>query len=235
MATGLALAAAVLALCAGKEPPQARRVMASGYYVREAEDREWRLRIVGETPSLCGAYMVIHDEAGKLLHHGEIPHGSHTADKPFVVTLPRDGRTGDYRIVIVGHQEDMLGLQTPITDLPLEVYGGTHFTVGHDPVAVYFRAPEGLTKLTVGAYAGHLQVIKDPGGLVADTKKGYVDKKGRNNLVDFQPEPETLYRIERQCFYFTAQPAIYLAFDPARWFAPSPKLQDVKWWEGVAP
>jgi len=144
---------------------------------------------------------------------------------------------GDYKIVIVGHQNDLLGIKVPLSDLPYEVYGGTNFSVGHEPgMRVYFRVPEGVAKQTVGGYKGHVQVLKDAGQVVADTRKGgYQDKKAYNNLIDFTPDPKVLYRIERQCFYFRANPAIYITFFPNRWFAPSPDLDAVKWWHSLVP
>lgn len=221
---------------AGQDGQKTFQVMAGGYYMREPTDREWHIRLKGDIPSLAGAYIVMHDAKGKIVYRGEVPHGTYPPEKPYVVTVPKDGVTGDYKFVLIGHQNDMLGVRAPFTDLPFEVYGGTNFSVGHNPaVRVYFKATPGVTKQTVGGYKGEVQVLDRKGGVVADTRRlGYKGPKGRDHLVDFTPQQGTLYRMERKCFYFRAKPAIYITFFPDRWFAPSPELDQVKWWEGAA-
>jgi hypothetical protein len=212
-------------------------VMAGGYYAREVKDQEWHLRLVGEIPSLCGAYIVIHDAAGKIVYHGVIPHGQYPADRPYVVAIKPDGTVGDYKIVMVGHQNDLLGVTVPYTDLPSEVYGGANFTIGHEPdVEPLFRAPDGVTKMSLGAYKGHLKVADQTGRVVADTRVGGVLKK-YDMTTDFDVKPGDTYRLQLECFYFRSYlpGTLFIAFDPARWFSPTAALDQVKWWEGIKP
>ena len=212
-------------------------VMADGYYAREVRDQEWHLRLVGEIPSLCGAYVVIHDAAGKIIHHGMIPHGTYPADRPYVATIKPDGIVGDYKIVMIGHQNDILGVAAPYTDLPFEVYGGVNFTIGNAPgVDLYFQAPEGIAKMNLGAYCGHLKVLDSAGKVVADTRVGGKPKK-YDMTVEFAVKPGETYCLQRECFYFNSYipGTLFFAFDPARWFCPTSTLDRVKWWQGVTP
>lgn len=233
----LCLAAARLTAVAAAQETNLHHVMAGGYYAREVRDQEWHLRLAGEVPSLCGAYVVIHDAAGKTIYHGLIPRGQYPADKPFSVAIPPDGIVGDYKIVLVGHQNDMLGVAAPYTDLPFEVYGGVNFTIGHAPgVNLYFQAPPGITNMNLGAYCGHLKVLDPAGKVVADTRVGGKPRK-YDMTIEFDVKPGETYCLQRECFYFNSYMpgTLFIAFDPARWFCPNPALDQVNWWEGVKP
>ena len=60
----------------------------------------------------------------------------------------------------MGSERDALGVAAPWTDLPHEAYGGGSMSVGNAPnVKVYFKAPEGVTKMSLGAFKGHLKVV----------------------------------------------------------------------------
>lgn len=232
---------AALLLCGGaawaQNPAPAVRynVMAGGYYAREVKDQEWHLTLTGEIPSLSGAYVVVHDAQGKLIHSGVIPHGKYPPEKPFRVTVKPDGVVGDYKIIILGYQDDLLGLVTPFTDLPLEVYGGGSMSMGHEPTAKpYFMVPEGVTKMKLGAYAGSFQVYDADNKVVADSRKEGVKEK-YDNTVEFPVTPGKVYRFERQSMYFRSYTpgAFYIALSRERCFVPSPELDKVKWWELV--
>jgi hypothetical protein len=216
---------------------QHNTVLANGYYARETEDREWHLRLVGEIPSLCGTYIVIHDAAGKIIHHGMIPRGQYPADKPYEVAIKADGIVGDYKIIFVGHQNDRLGLSTPYTDLPFEVYGGEgdSMSIGHAlGVDLFFQVPAGVEKMKLGAYFGKLKVTDKAGAVIADTRvSGKVEKY--DTTLEFAVKPGETYRLARECFYFRSfvPNTFYFAFDPARCFSPTSTLDQVKWWEGV--
>jgi hypothetical protein len=214
------------------EPAYRPNVMAEGIYVRESEDQDWHVRIAGEIPSQCGAYLIVHDVNGKSVFHGVIPNGKYSADNPHLVKIKKDGVAGDYRIVMVGHQYDKMGVLAPWTDLPLEVYGGGNFSVGHDPIKVFFQAPPGVTEMHLGAYKGQLQIHDAEGKLVADTRKG--KPHGRyDNGIQFKVEQGKTYRMARQCFYFRSYIAnsLFIAFDAVKWFVPDARLNEVKWWE----
>lgn len=236
-AAGAITLAAAIGLCAAAQPPAKTHftMMAGGYYAREDTDREWHVRLVGEIPSRCGAFIVIHDAKGKAIFHGKVPCGKYPEEKPFIVTVKPDGVTGDYKIVLCGHQDDLLGVQVPFTDLPFEVYGGTNFSMGHEPEAKpWFKAPPGVTKIKFGAYKGHLKILDKNGRVVADTRQSKVVEK-YDNMVECPVVPGESYQLIREVMYLRcASPrTLFLCFDPARWFRPDEALDEVKWWECV--
>jgi hypothetical protein len=52
-----------------------------------------------------------------------IPRGVYPKDKPRVIAIKPDGLTGDYRVVMVGHQIQFLGsFGTVWSDLPFEAF-----------------------------------------------------------------------------------------------------------------
>ena len=65
------------------------QIMAAGYYVRETEDRDWNILIRGKIPSFRGAYIIILNVDGKIIHQAVIPHGDYTAEKPFKMRSAR--------------------------------------------------------------------------------------------------------------------------------------------------
>ena len=168
---GLAALLAVAGLAAEPMPPVSQ-VMADGYYVRETRDQAWQLRITGEIPSLCGAWILVHDRAGRKVVSRQIPHGLYSEEAPWVLEVPRDGIEGDYVIRIIGHQRDLLGIRVPLSDLPGEVYGGNSFTIGHEPGRrIAFQVDESRHQVKLGAYKGHLTVRDATNGIVADTRQ----------------------------------------------------------------
>jgi len=93
--------------------------------VRETADQEWRLFYTGVVPvySWAGAGLVVHDDQGRVLHRTIVPRGVYSNDAPYVVTIKPDGRTGDYRIVMTGHQIQFLGIcGTLQTDLAFDPF-----------------------------------------------------------------------------------------------------------------
>ena len=216
----------------GEPPPtsqQPRHMMARGYYFREPVDQDWEIRVIGQIPSLPGCYYILHDADGRLMLKRHVPHGVYTRAKPFVIRFPRDRKTGDYKLVVLGQQEDLLGPRMPISTLPYEVYGRTYFTAGHNDTALFFTVPEGVTKRNIRGYKGNIRVYEGD-KLVADAKK---DGKlaGYDWSVDFPVEAGKFYWVERKCFYFRSSDGLLLVFDRKRWFVPDPKLDDHQWWE----
>ncbi len=93
--------------------------------VRETQDREWHLYFTGEVPvySWAGAALIVHNDTGRIIHREVVPRGVYPKDKPRVITIKSDGLTGDYRIVMVGHQVQFLGFcGTVATDLSFEPF-----------------------------------------------------------------------------------------------------------------
>ena len=197
-------------------------------YLREPGDRPWQFRISGNVPSLPGCYLFVHTR-DKLLLERHLPHGKIGADKPLVIDVPADGVSGDYRVVIVGFQDDTLDLNLPLTTLPQEVYGRNNFAARNDG-AVRFRLPDGMRQMSFSADSGGLRVMQGA-QTVADLKaqgergkRGYVAKIALSPGVDYRLEPYGT-------FYFGVEEGIFFTSDLRRWFAPDTTLDEVKWWQ----
>jgi hypothetical protein len=235
VACWLAVATAAAGLAAAAEPG-VRGVMSDGTYVREPSDRRWQLTLVGTIPSHAGICVVVHDASGARLQAACVPHGTYTDAAPFRLTVEPDGRAGDYRIVIVGHQQDMLGLAVPRTDLPQEVYGGgTLVVAGPDDARLFFGGPEDVAGMKLAAHLGDLRILDADGEVVADTRDGG-HREGPENVIAFPVTAGRIYQLERHCTYFRslAPDVLFLALSPERWFRPDPALDRVAWWE-IAP
>jgi hypothetical protein len=106
-------------------PPSIVQPATHDAYVREPVDREWHLYFSGKVPvySWAGASLIVHNAAGRIVHREVVPQGLYPEDKPWVITIKPDGLTGDYRIVMVGHQLQFLGVcGTVSSDLPFESF-----------------------------------------------------------------------------------------------------------------
>ena len=213
-------------------------LVAKGYFVRESQDMDWEFRISGDIVSMCGIYVIVYDANGKIIHQGEVPHGKYSVDAPYVIKIPKDGLTGDYKIKIIAAQSDFLGINLPLTNLK-EVYEVDRTTLGHakDRYLLFQVAPS-QKELTVSAYKNHL-VVRDQktGKIVADTRKGKYGGESRkskfrySNYITFKTEPGVVYRVEPKSFYFGfADAKVYAMFKPDGWFLPNPKLSEIKWW-----
>lgn len=236
IAAGVALMSAPASTDAdemAKDQPPPKRVFYEAAYVRETTDRPWTLQFGSGVMSRPGCYVIIHDTAGRLFIKHHLPYTGQAAGQPQTIHIPADGITGDYRILFVGFQNDSYNLDLPLTDLPFEVYGRTHFAARR-VAPLLLRPTPGATKLTFSSYSGGLRVILN-GESVADTTND--DPKGpRFRPVTITPKPGAVYQVDPYgCFYFSSTTPVFLTFDAARWFYPDTALEDVKWWQLTAP
>lgn len=219
------------------------RMISSGYDAcfREPGDREWHLFFAGEVPvySWAGAAIVVHDASGKVIHREVIPRGVYPAEKPYVVTVKADGVTGDYRVVMVGHQIQYIGPCGVVwSDLPFEAYGGARVSVEQSPAnKPWFKAPEGVAKMKLGAAKGHLRILDKDGKVVADTRLNPMKEKG-GDAVEFAVTPGQAYRVELEvggaALIAYTPDRVYLSYEAARWFQPAPELATARFWKGGA-
>lgn len=238
-----------LANIAGAEeetPPQPpvkpQRFMAHAYYFREVTDQPWNIKIIGEIPSMAGAYIIIHDVRGKILYKGTIDYGEYPEKKPFLIHFPADGVTGDYKFILLGQQQDFTNMDLPVSDLPLEVYGGKWFSFMAITQPTAFRVRSGTKVLGMRSYRGHSKVYDDKMQVVADSKAGLnlmkptEDNKGFYNALDnpleFEIDSKRHYWLSVGG-YFEPREDIFFAFDLARLFEPDPRLENWKWWRLV--
>lgn len=185
--------------------------------VREPVDQAWQLRLSGRVDSLAGCSVVIHDAVGQSVWRAFVPHGNYSAESPFVLEVPKDGRAGDYRIVVVGRERDVLGLDLPLSTLSQEVYGYTLFAT-RSGKPLWFLAAPGVTHVKVSGHSGPIRVLTQPGA-------------GEEARV---LTPGKLYALDTaKTYYFKADPGIHLAFAPDRCFVPEAKLRQFAWWQRV--
>lgn len=204
------------------------RLFYQAAYVRETSDRPWTVRLGKGVMSRPGCYIIIHNAAGRILVKQHVPYTGQTDGEATTIHVPADGITGDYRIVFVGFQNDSFGLDLPLTDLPLEVYGPRNFAARR-PNKLMFRPAPGVKEMTFSSYSGGLRILRD-GKRVADTAIGDV-KNPKFGPVTFAVDPDGVYQVDPYgCFYFSSDTPVYLTFDIGRWFVPDPALDDVKWW-----
>jgi hypothetical protein len=223
------------------EPEPLKRMMAQGYYFREPTDRAWTLKITGNIPSLPGAYLILHNAAGKVLYKGYLPYGEYSAAKPFIVNFPPDGMTGDYELHILGTQNDFLGIDLPMSDLPFEAYGGEWLSFNFAKTPVPFKARAGITVLGMRSYGSYLKVLDDQMQIIADARAGIklmtpADSNKnfyntRDHPIEFPIDPDRYYWLTGEMMYFEPREPIFFATVPAKLFEPDAKLDAVKWWE----
>ncbi len=237
-------AGAAAILLAGIAGAQGERpvIISSAYdaFFREPADREWRLFFTGEVPvySWAGAALVVHDATGRVVHREVIPRGVYPEDKPYVVTLKPDGLAGDFRVVMVGHQIQFLGPCGMVrSDLPFETYGGARATVAGAPAhKPWFRAPEGVTTMKLGASKGRLRVLDRAGKAIADTRQNPLKEKG-GDAVEFPVTPGQAYQVELDAagaaVVAYAPERIHLSHSPEQAFNPAPGLAEAKFWKGA--
>lgn len=186
--------------------------------VREADDQAWTLRVRGQVPSLAGCYLLVHDARGNLVLKTHVPHGDYTGAHPLDLAIPKDGWAGDYRILVVGREADVRGLDLPLTDLKFEVYGRTLFAT-RSKGPLWFRAEAGETPQEFSGHKGSMKVLEG----------------GGQPLVG-PLQPGKLYTLDTTgTFYFNAKPGAYLSFSSDRIFSPNPKLAEISWWQLVNP
>jgi hypothetical protein len=242
MRTAMALiAAALLGAPAGAAYPPPG-VECNGVYCRETEDRDWHVRIAGEVVSPAGLCFVVTGLDGKVVLRGLIPKGLYPADKAFKVKIPKDGVTGDWLLTFFGTQADFGAIQTPFTDLPLEVYGKTFFHViaqGEarrrpqtlmEPGGLFFQVPAGAEEITI-TQGSPWTIHSLDGKIVFDVAKQGKQVGGKAWEGTFKGTPGTTYVLSHALYWFHVKPRLFAAMSPDRWFTPDPQLQlDPKWW-----
>jgi hypothetical protein len=226
-------------VCAQPAPP-IQRILSSFTYVREASDHDWNLQIAGNIPSYSQLYFLVYNVKGRIIFRGAV-YGKYTKEKPLLIPIKADGVTGDYKIIILG--KSLLDLNRPITDLPLEVYGGRDFSLAQDKILAYFRPPTGVSKMAMAAYSGDLEVFNIDGSVLADTKatgKVVTDLADPNSkffgksdkMVEFPVQAGQTYKLNAaETMYFKTRELTCFAFDPARLFEPDSELDKLRWWE----
>lgn len=194
---------------------------------RKEKDEAWKIRIEGEVVSLAGCYLLMHDSRGKLLVKEHIPHGVYSADNALEMTIPKDGvAPNEYRLLLIGHQFDVMGIRLPLTSLTHEVYGYDYFAK-RVPHRIWFMADTQNPEYRFSSRSKQMAVL-DQGTPVA--LKQETGEKGLTALVGHL-KPGHVYELNTEgTFYFRSQPGIHLSPEAAHCFLPQLKLREVAWW-----
>jgi hypothetical protein len=214
----------------------AMHLMVDSYYIREATDQEWNINISGKIASLCGIYLIVYNKDSKVIFSGTIPHGEYYRTKPFAIKIPKDGVTGDYKVKIIGFQDDYLGIDMPLSNQQ-EVYYAKTMSMGQGKGnSVIFQTRPDEKQITLSAYKSNL-VIKDlNGNTIADTAnekagKGCVlSKEKYDNCVTFNCEPGKDYVLQSKGAYLGCKNGFFICLNPGTWFLPDSKLEKINWW-----
>ena len=196
---------------------------------RKEEDKDWNVRIKGKVPSLSGCYLIIYNSKGERVLMKHIPPGDYPPEHPLEFHVAKDGTLGDYQMVIVGHEHDIMGIKLPLTDLKKEVYGYSYFAK-RVPQSVWFLSDPEVSEYEISSGRSGKLAVLDDGNPVLTASSG-VHKGREKTQLTGALQPDRIYELQTPgTFYFNAKPGIYLAFDPSRCFLPDPALQKVAWW-----
>jgi hypothetical protein len=234
----------------GADTPLLRRLRMDATYVREAKDQAWRLRIVGAVPTSPGLYVVVYNEAGGIVRHGQVPSATYTPAAPFLLDVPADGAAQQYVIKLLGPNANCHGVTLPMTDLPFEVYEGTFvmpYPTGKEIRRLAFKVTPDVKEVTFTG--GSMRILDSRGNVVAAdsgprSAAPTVNPKHRNdvpspaelaiaktkktgalNQVVLTPQPGQTYWLDpgnaNQFQTPKGSPTVYLTFEPERWFSPT--------------
>ncbi len=200
-------------------------------FVREDTDKPWAIVLKGEIASLAGCYIIVHNTQGRQLAIRHVESGRYPSEAPFRIEIAVDGETGDYRVLIVGHQQDVMGVKLPMTTLDYEVYGSDNFAARNAP-SLWFQIRPGEEQSLFSGHSGAVRV-KDGENVVLQTQ---IMKGGKGASASttgkVQLQPGRFYQLEiMDTFYFSIKPNPLLAFDPRRWFLPNSDVGQVAWWQ----
>ena len=216
------------------EAPLVRHLRMAATYVREARDQAWHIRVTGTLPTPPGLYLIVYNERGDIVRHGEIPSGTYSPAAPFLLEVPADGVAQQYVIKLLGVNANLHGIVLPMTDLPFEVYEGTFvmpYPAGKEIRRLAFQANPGMKKVTFTGGVRNMRVLDAKGAVVADNRAA--------DALNFTPQPGRTYWLDPGNAHQFQNPKgaekTYLTFDPQRWFSPTITwdLDSRPWWKGL--
>lgn len=179
--------------------------------VREETDRPFDIYVNGKVTQEGGFDVKVYSPAGALAAQGHVDPGY----QAYKLTVPSDGRNGDYVIIMGAIQKD--NVTAPYTDLP-EVYITTYTTGNNDMQFLYTRAAgDAPETFTLSPHQGPASALAADGKTVlAETENGEV--------LTVNVGKEGIWAVNRSCYLGITrgdkQPAI-LSVTPDRWFNPT--------------
>jgi hypothetical protein len=166
------------------------------------------------------------DPEGLLVSRTVVPRGRHF---PHIITLPADGKTGQYTIFIRrGRQGQADDLSVPLTTLP-EVYLLREWLTGGGrdphPARYYTRSPGSeFSDITI---AGERTKVFGPD---RRTLLGFTDKQKKEDVVRVGTEGAWIWSFGAPVWNTSTadkSPAV-VSVSPERWFMPTPASREMQ-------
>ena len=184
--------------------------------IQEQQDQPITVHIIGRVTSSNGVEVQAFGPDGVLISRTTVPPGRQTS---FEITLPKDGKTGEY-VVFVDRRNDDLSL--PLTTLP-EVYPlkewGTSGDGSGPRFAEYFTRSPGPDAIDISIGGERTKFLS------ADklTIQGFTDTTKKEAIVSVGPEGGWLLGTGGAVFnrYAADQSAVVVSTSPERWFMPA--------------
>ena len=190
--------------------------------LREPEDRAFTLRFVGWITAKSGLKLRVIAPDGATAAEAVVPEGEYLWRRPFLVKIPADGQSGEYRVTFdkpSGNPGQWLG---PISDLPGEVYEVTAEHPLSGDARYFLRAP---TETQAEIQAGTLTLNITQGAAQIETLQGRVLDRHGAGVYEFRGlDPGEFYRITLDSIY-TLRPqapaTLWVAPSASHWFQPA--------------
>lgn len=189
--------------------------------VREDKDQSFDIKLVGMI-GRGGMPVQVFDPTNQKIVDQVVPTGTYS---PYRITVPRDGKTGQYVIFIRARQNAPFDdLRAPLTDLP-EVYHTTYWAQQPDWLpprpSRFFTRLSGTAKetLEITAHGARGRITSADGKAVL--AKGVGTMKAEVDLAGAWIESEAGYT-------WTSGKALDLSVAPERWFMPAPDKSNLK-------
>lgn len=217
------------------EEPGNTRLFFDAVCVQPVAGQPWTIRVTGSISSLAGCFLVAHDDEERLVGRWLIPHGVYSQDRAFEIPVPASPSGRPCRIVVIGNQQDLLGIDLPMTSLKKEVYYSSSglFAASKAPPFWMTLAPESRVLKFIGT-SGVLHVRDGESALLQMDVLTTGHYAGSAMKGEALLDPAKVYQLDASStFYFQITPPVYLSFDRERAFFPG-KLVAVPWWRLAA-
>jgi hypothetical protein len=180
--------------------------------VREDQDQAINVNLIGRVNLTNGLEVQAFGPDGVLISRTTVPAGRHT---PFVITLPKDGKTGQYVVFVNRDVQQGFALSMPVTTLPEVASLSKEWASGAATgPALYFTRSAGAAPLELSLQGDSARVY------AADkqTTLGFTDKNKTAATVQVGPQGAWFGSSVSNS---NGEPLI-VSTKPERWFAPEP-------------